>query len=275
MMPDAAWSWWPPPQRGDNLGANRARPPPSWEEILDRALWISWYDLPDAGRDKYLAWLHGTYLPKLLRVPGVLTAAHYQVDQSEKPLGHLRQTRERLPRGNAYILILAATDAHVFAGLTPFRAKPSATEKKMLAMRIGERVNIFTEEARAAGPARREGKYNLAPGIQLGNFNSGSYLDEDELLSWYGHLRLPNFKTLPCGVGIRKLVSVSGWAKHGVLYEFTSVEDRARHFRAHEAKDRKQTAWTHEVVAKLVHAPGSPAVAHRIWPPVKPAKTGR
>jgi hypothetical protein len=109
----------------------------------------------------------------------------------------------------------------------------------------------------------------LSAGIQLGNFNASSWKDEDELLSWYADLRLPGFKTMPGGVTIRKFASVSGWAKHGVLYEFTSLADRTKYFRAHEAKDKKYTAWTHDVVAKLVHAPGSPAVAQRIWPPLK------
>ena len=59
---------------------------------------ISWYDLAAAARDRYLDWLHGAYIPKLLRVPGVLCAAHYEVDQSEKPLSHLRQTRENPSR---------------------------------------------------------------------------------------------------------------------------------------------------------------------------------
>ena len=233
---------------------------------------ISWYDLAAATRGRYLDWLHDAYIPKLLRVPGVLSAAHYEVDPAEKPLPHLRQTRDRtLPRGGSHIFIVGARDAHVFAGLTPFRYKPTAVERRMLALRQGERVNIFTEEHRAQGPdaRRREGRYTLAPAIQLGNFNSGSYLDEDELLSWYAHLRLPNFQKLPGGIGIRKMVSVSGWAKHGVLYEFTSLESRAQNFRAHEARHRKLAAWTHDVVAKLVHAPGSPAIAQRIWPPVR------
>jgi len=238
---------------------------------VDRSLWITWYDLEEHTRDPYLTWLHETHNPKLLRLPGVLSAAHYEVDEGERPPAHLRHTTEALPAGNGFIFIVTARDAHVFAGLTPFRAKHTALEKRMLAMRVGERVNLFTEEARATGPdaKRREGRYTLAPGIQLGNFNTGSYLDEDELLSWYAHQRLPSFQKLPGGIGIRKLVSVSGWAKHGVLYEFTSLEDRAKHFRAHESKNKKLAAWTHDVVVKLVHAPGSPAVARRIWPPLK------
>lgn len=240
--------------------------------MSDRALLVSWYDLPEEGRERHLAWLHGKYIPKLLAAPGVLSAAHYEVDQTEVPLPHLRHTDDTtLPTGNSHILILTGSDAHVFSRLSSFRLKPTTTEKRMLDMRIGERVNLFTEEARVLGPEakRREGRYTLAPGIQLGNFNSGSWKDEDELLSWYADLRLPNFKTMPSGIALRKLASVSGWAKHGVLYEFTSLEERAKNFRAHEAKNKKHTQWTHDVVAKLVHAPGSPAVARRIWPPVK------
>ena len=44
---------------------------------MDRAFWITWYDLPDAGRDEYLAWLHGAYLPAMLKRPGYLWGAHY------------------------------------------------------------------------------------------------------------------------------------------------------------------------------------------------------
>jgi len=240
--------------------------------MSDRALLASWYDLADDGRDAYLDWLHNKYIRKLLAAPGVLSAAHYAVDQSEVPLPHLRHTDDTtLPTGNGYILILTGGDAHVFSRLSSYRLQPTATERRMLGMRIGERVNLFTEEARVLGPdaRRREGRYTLSPGIQMGNFNSGSWRDEDELLSWYADLRLPSFRKMPSGVALRKLASVSGWAKHGVLYEFTSLEDRSKYFRAHEAKNKKHSQWTHDVVAKLVHAPGSPAVARRIWPPVK------
>ena len=47
---------------------------------MDRALWIHWYNLPgnDAG---FLQWMHGTWMPKMLANPGVLWAAHYEVDK--------------------------------------------------------------------------------------------------------------------------------------------------------------------------------------------------
>lgn len=238
---------------------------------MDRALSISWYDLPQGSRDAYLDWLHGSYIPKILREPGILWAAHYKTVESEKPLPRLRHTNDAsIPTGNGYVLMFGAKDAHAFASLTPYKLKVSASEKEMLGMRVGERLNIYTEEARVDGPdaGKRDGEFTPAPCIQLGSFNSGAYEDEDELLSWYAHFRLPSMQTMPGSIGLRKLVSVSGWAKHGVMYEFVSLEERAKHFRAHETRDPKLAAWSAEVVEKLVHAPGSPVVAQRIWPPI-------
>src|SRR6185503_11957686 len=92
------------------------------ETMSDRALLVSWYDLAENGQERYLAWLHNKYMPKLLATPGVLGAAHYEVDQTEKPLPHLRHTDDTtLPTGNRYILILTGGDAHVFSRLSSFR----------------------------------------------------------------------------------------------------------------------------------------------------------
>src|SRR5262245_5534348 len=43
----------------------------------DRGLWVTWYDLPEAGRSEYLAWVQASYIPALLKRPGYLWAAHY------------------------------------------------------------------------------------------------------------------------------------------------------------------------------------------------------
>jgi len=45
--------------------------------VLDKAIWMSWYDLPEQGREGYLSWLHETYIPKITQQPGVRWAAHY------------------------------------------------------------------------------------------------------------------------------------------------------------------------------------------------------
>ena len=55
--------------------------------VTDRALWFTWYDLPPAGRDQHLAWLHDEYIPKVLERPGVLWAAHYASESNIVPQG--------------------------------------------------------------------------------------------------------------------------------------------------------------------------------------------
>lgn len=247
---------------------------------MDRALWISWYDLPDDRRDAYLKWAHEAYIPKLVQRPGILWGAHFRtetvVPMSGVPKGapgRLRQTDDpAVPRGNGYILIFGAENAHAFAHPTPrkLHAELPEADRRMLAARVGERVNIFTDEHGVGGPAAgtRDPKQALSPCIQLGSFNAGS-ADEDELLDWYANWRLPSMNRLPGCVGIRKLVSVSGWAKHGVLYEFVSLEERNRHFPEHEKANPAMDAWTDRLVRQLLHAPGSPNVAQRLFSAVR------
>lgn len=247
--------------------------------LLDRGIWINWYDLPDDGRETYLSWLHDTYIPKVLARSGVLWAAHYASENKNTVV--LSGAKDRLkhvesgviPAGDRFILLFGAEEAPVFAAPTPaaFHAGLPEKDKKMLAMRSGERATIMTEESRVLGPAARKPapELELSPGIQLGSFNAGSYEDEDELAAWYAQWRMPCMEKLPGCVRVRKLVSVSGWGKHGILYEFTSVAARNEHFIHHEGSNPEMEAWTDRVVRKLVHAPGSPYLAHRIWPPIK------
>ena len=72
--------------------------------------------------------------------------------------------------------------------------------------------------------------------------------------------RLPLMAPMPGCIGARKLVSVSGWAKHAILYEFTSMEMVEQHFADH-------SDWSAQVVKTLVHAPHSPSLGTRVWPP--------
>jgi len=241
---------------------------------LDRALRISWYDLANGNRDAYLTWLHGTYMPLMVKRPGVVWAAHFECEKGPPP-DRLKHTDDKsVPTGNGYILLYGAKDAHAFSDPAPGepRPEPSAEETRMLAMRVGERVNIFTDEAQADGPGakRRDPKAGLSPCIQLGSFNCPGP-DENEMLAWYARWRLPSMSKLPGCIGVRKIVSVAGWAKHGVLYEFVSLEERNKHFPNHEKSNPAMEAWTDRLVRKLIHAPGSPNVARRIASVVKQA----
>ena len=245
--------------------------------MADRALWITWYDLSDDGRDAYLSWLHGTYLPRLLRRTGFLWAAHYGSVQKEA-MSTMRREKSLhntsdpgVPTGDRYILLIGAEHSNVFGGCVPsaFHAGLPEEERRMLALRGGERVNVMVEAARVEGPAAGEyrGGMALAPCIQLGSFNCAPQHEED-MLAWYAQCRMPAMTRLPGCIRTRKLASVAGWAKHAILYEFESLEARNRHFVRHEDGNAEATAWGDRVVAQLNHAPGSANLACRIWPAI-------
>lgn len=244
---------------------------------MNSGFWISWYNLPEQGRDDYLAWLHGRYIPAVLARPGVLGAAHY-ASEANPPIsgapGRLRSVADpAVPAGDRYILVFGGETPYAFAGPAPsiWHAGLPEADRRMLAMRIGERSNVMVLEGMVRGPEAHASNDDMAfmPGMQMGSFNAGATGDEDELMDWYATWRLPCMQKLPGCVRVRKLVSVSGWAKHAIFYEFLSVDVRNRKFVDHESFDPAKEAWTDTVVRKLVHAPGSPNVARRIWPEVK------
>lgn len=237
---------------------------------MDRALWITWYDLPVSGHDEYLAWLHGVYMPRVLERPGFLWAAHYASE--EKPLRNTKEKPRRypapgtVPGGHRYILLVGAEHAHAFADPMPreYHAGLPDPDRKMLSMRTGESTSIMVEEARIEGPdaGRIEANMALSPLIQLGSY---IHEDDEELLAWYAQWRLPSMRDMPGCVRVRKLIAVSGWARHAILHEFTSAEARNANFVDRAKANPDKEAWSERVTGKVIHYPGSPSVAHRLW----------
>ena len=241
-------------------------------EVHENGYLIQWYDLNEDNEAEYLEWLHGEYIPRRLNDPRILWACHFKsLDNVTHPgeKGRLSHDNKSIPAGDRYILIFGAKKPEIFADPTVTEYHQSLSEKDLmyLKMKREERYNIMTEEARGPGSEKKPiDGVGLSECIQLGNFNSGSYEDEDELASWYATWRIPSMKKLPGCQGVRKLVSVSGWAKHAILYEWSSPEARNSTFVDHEMENPKMEEWTDRVVRKLVHAPGSPNLARRIWP---------
>jgi hypothetical protein len=235
---------------------------------VDRGLWITWYDLPESGRDDYLSWLHGIYLPNLLKRPGYLWAAHYATRTSggSAQIHHVEDPK--VPTGFRYILIVGVQDALVFGNPVPSAIHAALPEqgRRMLAMRTGERVNLMTEAGRCEGRASAGYKEGLtgAPYIQIGSFNCPVEYEE-EMHAGYVQQRLPAMCETASCIRTRKLNSVAGWAKHAILYEFATVEGFNRDYEAANAKSPLGTNG-HSVVPMLVHAPNGPNSALRIWP---------
>lgn len=241
---------------------------------MDRAIWAHWYDL-NSGREAYLDWLHQRFMPKILANRGVLWAAHYEVQHKPKPHHICETTDDTVGKGNDYILLFGGESTHAFTrdaasyirgGIDRWSAQYSEEDKAMLTMRGAVRSAIMTEEARVHGPAcgSREGLRQPAPCIQLGSFNGPSAEIEQELLAWYADWRMAALSRLPGCVGMRKMVSAVGWNRHGVMYEFTSLEARIAGMTQVAKLYPEMEAWTLAAVPKLVHAHGSPHIGRRI-----------
>ena len=102
----------------------------------------------------------------------------------------------------------------------------------------------------------------------LFSFRVRSLEEEFDLGSWYAQYRFPAMARMPGCIATRKLISVVGWAKHAVLYEFTSLEARLNGFEKHESLALNDKEWTNRVIGYTIHVPGSPSVGRRIWPEV-------
>jgi hypothetical protein len=258
------------PKSAPQKDRGRSAPP-------DRGMWITWYDLPMDGRDAYFSWLHGTYLPDLLKRPGYLWAAHYASQDLEGGAENSKRYKHvddpKVGKGYHYMLLIAATEAGVFGDPVPSILNAALPEqgKKMLAMRAGERANIFTEACRRDGLALGAYKEGMtgAPCIQVGSFDCD--LDyEEQMHAGYVLERLPKMCATPSCVRTRKLNSVAGWAKHGIIYEFASKEGFDRDYAPAVAKSPLGLNG-YSVVPNLVHAPNGPNSALRIWPPLPKA----
>jgi hypothetical protein len=228
---------------------------------------VTWYDLPDERRDEHLAWVHEAYIPQVMERGGCQWAAHYRSIRKGDVRVHTDDAS--VPAGTEYLLLFGAENADVFGNPIPSKLHDAlpAESREMLAMRLGERINIYAEAGRVLGPqaATYPDGMALAPCIQLGSYNC-PWDHEEEMLDWYVRVRMPALaETEGGGIRIRKLASVAGWAKHAILYEFTSVEARHAYFRAHQDRTDMKP-WLEWVGQNLTHAPGSSSLGERIWP---------
>lgn len=246
---------------------------------MERGIWATWYDLEENDRKgEFLAWMHGEYLPFLRAKTDYLWVAHYESDGGGAAIRHLRdkimlRPQEDVGVGSQYLLLVGADTPRVF--LNPSTPDPAiggtGPFDSMLGLRRGVRPSLFLEEVRVTGPAPRDPRYGLttAPAIQMGSLRMRTLEEEIDIGRWYEQLRLPEMARTPGCLAARKYVSIAGWAKHAILYEFATLADRMRHFEeAQEAKGMDPTHWTWRIARTTVHAPGSPTVGRRIWPPV-------
>jgi hypothetical protein len=96
------------------------------------------------------------------------------------------------------------------------------------------------------------------------------YNNDFEAGRWYSQSRLPLIGSAPECIRARKMMVAGGWAKHAIIYEFTSLQARNQLWeRVHQIRlsGDKLRGWS--LGPSTLHTPGSPLIGDRSYPPVK------
>lgn len=163
-----------------------------------------------------------------------------------------------LGTGTQFLMLVGAPEPWTFLSPSMMDEQAALTgqARKILDLREGVRPCILMTFARIDGPAIKNGKFRI-----------GDLKNEFDVWAWYVQYRLPHMAQMKGCIAARVMVSVTGWAKYSVLYEFTSLQARMDSFDLpHEALALDEEEWTVRVIRYTQHTPGSPTVGERIWP---------
>lgn len=244
---------------------------------MDLGIWATWYDLDADDEESMIEWIHAKYLPFLKQQPGISWVAHYVNRGGGETMRELQTNPARrggadVPTGCQYVLLVGAPSSYTFFNPWVLEMQLPDGFGERLGKRRRSRTEIYAEEARVDGSATeyRQWGSTVAPAIQFGTFNMSGIEAEMMLGRWYSQQRLPLMSGMNACVRTRKLLASVGWAKHGILYEFSSLEARMReHEEPHESKTLDPKAWTGQIADNAAYPPGSPFVGERIWPLVE------
>jgi hypothetical protein len=236
---------------------------------IDHAIWAIFYGLREDGARDYLKWFHEVNIPEALSRPGYLWAAHYEAaypgDRYQKITeARIRSNDPSLASGSGYVALFGGESTLVFFNPSPtqLKGKMDAKSSEMISVRVRPLEYVYVLEWRTEGLESHRSDPRGTPGaaIQMGRFDAPGYDEEVEV--WYAQERMVAVSQTPGCMGGRKLLAAMGPQRHGVLYEFTSLEARETHFVSLE--ETRGTRRFH-----TVHPPGthSPFVGRRIWPP--------
>ena len=244
---------------------------------MGEVLKAEWFDLDEAGRAETMDWLHTAYLPAVQACAGVGWVGHYAIVDIPKR-GFIKGAPERvettdpnLPTGSENVILTAGLSAEVFFGQDNALDRLNETHSDDLAKLQNYRSSVFLEEQVINSPEQRAAPYGMGPppAMQLGHYNTNRPEDDEELARWYRGERFSRVSVTPGMVRGRKMLSISGWGKHGVLWEFTDLPEGDYSFEHRfVTADRNENWQGRHVLEYVTHCYGSPSAGRRVWPPL-------
>lgn len=244
---------------------------------MSETLKAEWFDLDGADRAEMMGWLHDVYLPAVQACSGVGWVGHYAIVDIPKR-GFIAGAPERVettdpnvPTGTENVVLTAGLSSEVFFGQDNLLDRLKDDHSEHLSKLRNYRTSVFLEEQVINSPEQRAAPYGMGPplAMQLGHYNTNTPEDEEELARWYRGERFSRVSVTPGMVRGRKMLTISGWGKHGVLWEFTDLPEGDYSFEHRfVAADRDENWQGRHVLEYVTHCYGSPSTGRRVWPPL-------
>ncbi len=217
---------------------------------MSHAIWGIIYDLPEGGRDDYLAWFHEVHMAEKLARPGYVWAAHYEVIDPQGNHVSSLAADDVAHNTRGYVALFGGADTQVFLDPSPAQIKPHQTPltREMMGKRIGQRSFIAAEEWSAQGDGNDDRRGHPVIHLDCCDAPGG----DEAFGAWCVQVLKPATRQHPAFRRISKLLVATGPVKHVILAEFSGA-----------AETTKATA-----PVTVTHLSGSPFAARRIAPPL-------
>ncbi len=247
---------------------------------MSEVIKAEWFDLDENRRADTLQWLHHSYLPSVQATSGVGWVGHYAIVKSptrryiEGAPEKIETTDPNVATGWQYVILTAGLSAEVFLGQNNSLDKLAKVNSEKLPALENYRSAVFLEEQVVNSPEQRASPYGMGPppAMQIGHYNTNTPEDDLELARWYRSERFSRVSVTPGMVRGRKMLSIVGWAKHGVLWEFTDLPEGDYSFEHRFVAADRGENWTgRHVLEYVTHCYGSPNAGRLIWPDVAQA----
>ena len=214
------------------------------------ALLVVYADVDIENDAEFNAWYNQEHIPERLSAPGFLDAARY----------------EALRGGPRYLAVyeLESADALQTDEYLRMSRNPTEWTQRMSPNVVGRGTvrNVYSQIYPSASDPHTLGR-GMAPALQIGRMEVPADI-EDKYNYYYDNVRTPGNLKIPGCLHVRRYHAVEGSPKYLTMYEFE--HEKVPETLAWETQRGQDTM--HEYIGgSYGHAPGSPGVYRRVFPP--------
>ena len=214
------------------------------------ALLVVFTDVAVEHDSDFNAWYNQEHLPERLSAPGFLDGARY----------------EALRGGPRYLAVYELESVEALQSDEYLRQRGNPTEwsrRVSPVMAAGGMIrSVYTQIYPPESAPDTQGR-GMAPALQIGRMDVPPEL-EAGYNEYYDTVRTPANLKIPGCLHVRRYHAVEGWPKYLTMYEF-------EHEKVPETLDweaqRRQDKMQQYIGGSYGHAPGSPGVYRRVYPP--------